>query len=155
MFLKYLAVNTVIQNWDTYGKMKHNYFLYNNPTTSKLTWIPWDNNEALETGNLGGALPLDFVGLNAADWPLIGYLYQDTVYKTQYDTYVQEVVDGAFNTGTMQSTYATYASLVQPYAISEVDGFTFLNNSSDFQNAINELNAHVAARATAVNNYLN
>lgn len=155
VFLKYLAVNTVIQNWDTYGRMTHNYFLYNNPDTSKLTWIPWDNNEALETGNMQGALPLDFSGLNASEWPLIGYLYQDSVYKSQYDTYVQEVVDGAFNVSTMQSTYSTYASLVQPYAISEIEGYTFLNNSSDFQNAVNELNTHVSARASAVSDYLN
>ncbi len=26
IFLKYLAVNTVVQNWDTYGRMTHNYF---------------------------------------------------------------------------------------------------------------------------------
>ncbi|WP_055437610.1 CotH kinase family protein [Lacinutrix algicola] len=155
VFLKYLAVNTVIQNWDTYGRMTHNYFLYNNPDTSKLTWIPWDNNEALETGNMEGALPLDFSGLNASEWPLIGYLYQDSVYKSQYDTYVQEVVDGAFNVSTMQSTYSTYASLVQPYAISEIEGYTFLSNSSDFQNAVNELNTHVSARASAASDYLN
>ncbi|GGG47871.1 hypothetical protein GCM10010976_19070 [Bizionia arctica] len=155
VFLKYLAVNTVIQNWDTYGKMTHNYFLYNNPDTRKLTWIPWDNNEALETGNMGGSLPLNFAGLNATEWPLIGYLYQDSVYKTQYDIYVQEVVDGAFNVSTMQSTYANYASLVQPYAIAEIEGYSFLNNSSDFQNAVNELNNHVSARAIAVSNYLN
>ena len=37
VFLKYLAVNTVIQNWDTYGRMTHNYFLYNNPVNNKLT----------------------------------------------------------------------------------------------------------------------
>ncbi|APX99807.1 CotH kinase family protein [Lacinutrix venerupis] len=154
VFLKYLAVNTVIQNWDTYGRMTHNYYLYNNPDTNKLTWIPWDNNESLQTGNMEGSLPLDFSGLNAEEWPLIGYLYQDLVYKTIYNNYVQEVVDGAFNTSTMQSTYSTYASMVQPYAISEVDGYTFLNNSSDFQNAVNELNSHVASRATAVNNYL-
>ena len=35
-FLKYLAVNTVIQNWDTYGRMTHNYYLYNNPDNGKL-----------------------------------------------------------------------------------------------------------------------
>ena len=27
VFLKYLAVNTVVQNWDTYGRMTHNYYL--------------------------------------------------------------------------------------------------------------------------------
>jgi hypothetical protein len=153
-FLKYLAVNTVIQNWDTYGKMPHNYYLYNNPDTNKLTWIPWDNNEALQTGKMGGSLPLDFTGLNASEWPLIGYLYQDTVYKTQYDTYVQEVSNGPFNVNTIQSLYATYASLIEPYATSEQAGYTFLNSSSEFQTAVNQLNAHVQSRATAVSDYL-
>jgi len=155
VFLKYLAVNTVIQNWDTYGRMTHNYFLYNNPDTSKLTWIPWDNNEALQTGKLGGSLALDFSGLNDAEWPLIGYLYQDTVYKNQYDSYVQEVIDNTFNESTMQSQYATYAALIEPYATSEIEGYTFLNSSSEFQTAVNELNTHVASRVSAVNNYLN
>lgn len=154
VFLKYLAVNTVIQNWDTYGKMTHNYYLYNDSDTSKLTWIPWDNNEALQSGNMGGALTLDFSGMTASEWPLIGYLYADDVYKTKYDTYVQEVVDGAFNVNTIQSQYATYSALIEPYATSEIAGYSFLNNSSDFQIAVNELNAHVVSRATAVSNYL-
>ena len=154
VFLKYLAVNTVIQNWDTYGKMTHNFFLYNNPDTGKLTWIPWDNNEALQLGGMEGALALDFTGLNDAQWPLIGYLYQDSVYKTQYDAYLQEVVDGAFNTATIQAQYATYAALIEPYATSEIAGYSFLNNSSEFQIAVDELNSHVVSRATAVSDYL-
>ena len=154
VFLKYLAVNTVIQNWDTYGRMTHNYYLYNNPDTSKLTWIPWDNNESLQFGKQGGSLPLDFSGLNASEWPLIGYLYADDVYKAQYDTYVQEVVDGAFNVSTIQSQYTTYSALIEPYATSEVTGYTFLNSSSEFQTAINQLNAHVVSRTNAVNAYL-
>lgn len=154
-FLKYLAVNTVIQNWDTYGRMTHNYYLYNNPDTEKLSWIPWDNNEALQEGNQQGALNLDFSDLNSASWPLIGYLYQDDTYKTQYDAYVQEVVDNAFNVSSMQTKYATYAALIEPYASLEVSGYTFLSSSSDFQAAISQLNSHVSARATAVSNYLN
>ncbi|MFQ3238975.1 MAG: spore coat protein H [Olleya marilimosa] len=154
VFLKYLAVNTVVQNWDTYGRMTHNYFLYNNPDTSKLTWIPWDNNEALQTGKMGGSLPLDFSGLNSAEWPLIGYLYQDSVYKSLYDTYVQDVVDNAFNVSTIQSLYTNYAALIQPYATSEVAGYSFLENGSDFQNAVNQLNTHVSSRAAAVSDYL-
>ena len=44
-FLKWLAVNTTVQNWDIYGNMTHNYYLYNNPKNNQLIWIPWDNNE--------------------------------------------------------------------------------------------------------------
>ncbi|WP_445956432.1 CotH kinase family protein [Yeosuana sp.] len=154
VFLHYLAVNTVIQNWDTYGRMAHNYYLYNSPDTNKLTWIPWDNNEALQTGNMGGSLPLNFSGLSSSSWPLIGYLYSDSVYKAKYDAYVQDVVYGAFNVNTMQTTYTTYAALIESYATTEVSGYTFLNLSSDFQTAVNTLKTHVSSRASAVSSYL-
>ena len=68
---------------------------------------------------------------------------------------MQEIVDGAFNVSTIQSQYATYSALIEPYATAEIEGYTFLNSGSDFQMAVNELNSHVAQRATAVNNYLN
>ncbi|MBM1107762.1 CotH kinase family protein [Aurantibacter crassamenti] len=155
VFLNYLAVNTVIQNWDTYGRMTHNYFLYNNSDNSKLTWIPWDNNEALQEGNQGGSPELDFSDVTAAQWPLISYLYEDPEYKAIYDDYVQDVVDGPFNVSTIQSLYSSYSSLVEPYATVEEPGYTFLNSSSDFQAAISELNSHVSQRASAVNSYLN
>src|SRR5690606_23240726 len=48
-FLHWLAINTVIENWDTYGGASHNYYLYNDPATGQLTWIPWDHNEALKS----------------------------------------------------------------------------------------------------------
>ncbi len=154
IFLKYLAINTIIQNWDTYGIMTHNYFLYNNPETSKLTWIPWDNNEALQDGNRGGAYSLAFTGLSVTSWPIIGYMYSDDVYKAKYDSYVEEIIGDAFETSKMQALYTTYATLIEPYATSEVSGYTFLESSSDFQSAITTLKSHAAERATAVSNYL-
>jgi spore coat protein CotH len=47
-FLRWLAVNTAIQNWDVYGAMAHNYYLYGDPAQNgRLRWIPWDNNFSL------------------------------------------------------------------------------------------------------------
>lgn len=154
VFLHYLATNTVIQNWDTYGRMTHNYFLYNNPDNNKLTWISWDNNEALQTGKQGGSLPLDFSGLNSAQWPLIGYLYQDPVYQAKYKSYVQKVVDGTFNPAKIQALYTSYASMVEPYAIAEKRGYSFLNNAGEFTSAINTLKSHATSRESAVKAYL-
>lgn len=54
VFLRWLATNTVIQNWDTYGGNCRNFYLYTNPTDGKITWIPWDNNYALDNGMGGG-----------------------------------------------------------------------------------------------------
>ncbi|SDW19690.1 CotH protein [Lutibacter oricola] len=153
-FLNYLAVNTVIQNWDTYGRMEHNYYLYNNPDNSLLTWIPWDNNEALQTGKQGGSLSLNFSGLSSNTWPLIGLLYQDEVYKAKYNAYVQAVIDGPFETSYIQGVYDTYSNLIEPYATSEINGYSFLNSSSSFYSAISTLKSHAASRTTAANNYL-
>ena len=33
--------------------MTHNYYLYHDPTTDQIIWIPWDNNEALSSGKRG------------------------------------------------------------------------------------------------------
>ncbi len=153
-FLKYLAVNGIIQNWDTYGRMTHNYYLYNNPDTATLTWIPWDNNEALQEGKMGGSLALDFSDLESSSWPLIAKIYADDVYKAKYDSYMQEVKENVFNATDMQNLYETYSQLVEPYATIERDGYTYLNNSSAFAQAIAELKTHVTTRETAVESYL-
>ncbi|SOE20693.1 CotH protein [Spirosomataceae bacterium TFI 002] len=154
VFLKYLAINTTIQNWDTYGRMTHNYFLYNNPANNKLTWIPWDNNEALQTGKQGGALPLDFSGMSASQWPIIGCIYQDPVYQAKYKSYLESVVTGAFEPTSMQALYTKYQALVEPYATSEKTGYTFLRNSSEFSSAVTTLKSHVTSRSNAVSAYL-
>jgi spore coat protein H len=154
VYMNYLAINTAIQNWDTYGRMTHNYFLYNNPATNKLTWIPWDNNEALQTGKQGGSLPLDFAGLNSAQWPIIGYLYQDAVYQAKYKANLKSLTEGAFNPTSMQALYAKYQTLVEPYATTEKQGYTFLRNTSEFSSAINTLKSHVTSRKNAVDSYL-
>ncbi len=60
LFLKWLAANTCMQNWDTYGLMSHNYYLYNSHLTNKLTWIPWDNNEEIKEGKMRGAVSLSY-----------------------------------------------------------------------------------------------
>ncbi len=49
-FISWLATNTIIQNWDTYGGNCRNFYLYHDPGTGKLVWIPWDNNYALMDG---------------------------------------------------------------------------------------------------------
>ncbi|MEQ9306860.1 MAG: CotH kinase family protein [Marinoscillum sp.] len=154
VFLKYLAVNTVIQNWDTYGRMTHNYFLYNNPKNNLLTWIPWDNNEALQNGNMGGSLPLNFSGLSSNQWPLIGYLYAEETYRAQYEANVEEVINGVFNVNTTQATYTTYAALIESFATSELEGYTFLERNADFQSAISTLKSHVSQRAASTQAYL-
>jgi len=153
-FLKYLAVNGIIQNWDTYGRMTHNYYLYNNPETSKLTWIPWDNNEALQEGKMGGALDLDFANLESNNWPLITKLYADEVYKARYNDYLLQAIGDAFEANSIQATYDSYSALIEPYATTELSGYSFLSSADDFYQAVEQLNEHADNRSEAVDVYL-
>jgi len=153
VFLQWLASNTAMQNWDTYGLMTHNYYLYNNPANGLLTWIPWDNNEAFQEGKQGGALSLslDEVGSN---WPLIRYLMDVTEYQQVYKNYLLEFTEGAFDPEKMITLYSEYQALLQEYANAESDPYSFIRFDAEFDAAIDELKQHVQARASAIHSYL-
>ena len=94
VFLKWLAANTVMQNWDTYGYMSHNFYLYNRPGDNTFQWMPWDNNEALVDRR--GCLPLNMDSVGS-DWPLIRYILDVDQYEAQYKAYVQEFAGSYFH----------------------------------------------------------
>jgi len=156
-FLKWLAVNTVIQNWDTYGQMAHNYYLYNDPATGQLTWIPWDNNEALYEGKMRGAATLDLSEVTDA-WPLIRYLMDDETYYAMYVTAVQETIEGPFDPATVTARYQELHDLIQPYVTGEQGenpGYTLLSSPDAFDTALSALVAHANQRYQDVNAFLN
>jgi spore coat protein CotH len=150
MFLKWLAANTVMQNWDTYGRMNHNFYLYHDPLTHRFTWIPWDNNEALQEGKQGGAINLTLSGLTE-QWPLINFIASDEEFFASYKQYAREFAGAVFEPGKMTQKYSSYSSLISDAASREGNGYTFLRNGiSDFHTAINQLKQHVTSRYAQV-----
>lgn len=148
LYLKWLAANTVMQNWDTYGKMTHNYYLYNDPTTLKFVWVPWDNNEALQSGKMGGAINLDLSGVGS-QWPFISYIASDPTYYAQYKMYAKEFASTIFEPTKMSSTYDNLYNLIKESAAKEKTGFTFLTNGvSDLNSAVIQLKQQVSQRST-------
>ena len=51
-FLRWVATNRFVQKRDTYGDRAKDYYLYADSASGQLVWIPWDNNEAMDDGNL-------------------------------------------------------------------------------------------------------
>lgn len=153
---KWMAVNFTIQNWDTYGKMTHNYYLYNNPNNGLLTWIPWDNNEAFQEGKMGGALALDLY--DATDeWPLLSYVIEDDVYEEMYKAHIESFRENVFNSSAMSARYSAEVALIEGCVVGsegELPTYTFTSDA-EFSSAVNELISHVAARENVVDAYLN
>ncbi len=148
-FLRWLAVNTVIENWDTYGLMSHNYYLYNDPGDGLLHWIPWDNNESLGV-NTRDPLSLDLSSSEVgSDWPLIRYLMDDALYRQTYVELVEETVTEVFNVDRMEPIFEAAHELVGSYVVGdggEIEGYTLLTDSDNFDAALDALNDHVADR---------
>jgi hypothetical protein len=153
-FLNWLAISAVIQHWDAYGAMSHNYYLYHDPDTGQLTWISWDHNMAMSTGmgDGGGRGPgSKSVSLDKADvgddWPLIRYLLDDPVYYVLYTGNVAEAVVGPFNPDSMAETYQSMADLIAPYAAADV-------GEAAFEAAVEQLIEHAYQRADSVEEFL-
>lgn len=155
-FLNWLAVNTVIRNWDTYGVMQHNYYLYNNPDTGQLVWIPWDNNESLKTnGQMRDreALRLD-LNVVGEKWPLVSYLRDDPVYYQKYLSYLESFLVDVFTLEELAYTYQYYHELIAPYVLDEGQEFTQISSTQAFDRSVNDLIRHTRERIAASENFL-
>jgi len=152
-FLRWLAVNTVVQNWDTYGNMSHNYFLYTDPEDGLITWIPWDNNHALDGTGKSNALSLSLDEVTDT-WPLIRYLMDDPIYQDQYASYVSAVVNTVFEPDEMAATYRYYHDLIADSALAETEDATMLRSKMAFENSVSDLISQVNSRYEAVQTYL-
>lgn len=150
-FLKYLAVNNTIQNWDTYGLMPHNYFMYHDPADGLLKWVVWDNNEAFQTGKMDGAISLEMTEVGT-DWPLINFIQADETYFTTYKGYVKSFIETSFETSRMDGIYTNAQVLLQGYADAERSGYSYVNGQ--FSSAISEMKSHNVSRVSAASAFV-
>jgi len=156
VFLKWLATNTTIQNWDSYGKMSQNYYLYNDPETSKLTWIPWDHNEAMI--NAGQFRTPLSIGLNEVgdNWPLIRFLLDDEVYLKEYRSNLKITVEDAYSPQKMIEIFQRYNDLIKPFIDrSDDDKKDPEVNLQQLGDGLAYLINHVNSRYIAITSFIN
>jgi len=146
-FLRWLAINTVIQDWDTYGIYAHNYYLYADPTQDgRFVWIPWDHNEALK--DIMQPLALDLS--DASDeWPLIRFLMDDSFYSGIYWSHVEDFFKNHFNIEDLYETLQSTHDLIEPYVIGnqgEQEDYTALPTPEAFYAELLNIKDHIAIR---------
>lgn len=159
-FLRWLALGGMLQNWDAYGQMAHNYYLYDDPASGQLTWIAWDHDHVLEggrgggpggrggaiAGSPGGGTSVDRSSVSAS-WPLIRYLLDDPTYHAAYVEHVADLAANVFDVSWIEARYDHYQALIEAYAAAEVGEETF-------QAAVEALRQNTEASAASVAAYL-
>ena len=128
--LRYIAGHTVVVNLDSYSSgMGHNYYLYENK--GRITMLPWDYNMAFGgfmSGDASSALnfpidtPVSAVALE--DRPLIGKLLEVEEYMDMYHQYLQEIVDGYFNSGLYEETIKYLDNMISSYVENDPSAFS-------------------------------
>lgn len=163
-FLQYLAVNNAIVNWDSYGVMSHNYYLYNH-SEKKLCWIPWDHNETFlgnpgitgTSGNQGGspenkALSLSMNEVSSA-WPLIRYLADDSVYYNRYKKNLKDFNLQILSGNKINTLIDKFYTMLKPYATAEQPGYTYLQGIAAFEGAPDGLKTHLQNRKNLIDSF--
>ena len=158
-FLLMIAVNNTIVNWDSYGQMAHNYYLYGVPSDGgRLQWIPWDFNLSMQSGGgdkavgQGTGLSLSMSEVTS-NWPLIRYLMDDPTYRATYRKHLTTALQGAFEAATFAKRVNELHALIAPHVVGakgEVAPYSTLSAAADFEASAQVLINHAKARATAV-----
>lgn len=153
-FLKYLAVNNTIHNWDTYGNKRGNYYLYHDPVDDLLKWVVRGANEALKSDGDEHPISLSMLEVTT-DWPLINFLIRIPEYESTYRSYVSSFSNTVFTTSKMNNLLNALQQTVAPSSQEETYQNTHINGGmSAFESEFVTLKAHVYQRLSAVENYV-
>lgn len=163
-FLRHLALNQAMQNWDAYPFIAHNYYLYADPNNGgRLRWFPWDLTvsllpKILTDGTDTGSVLLAEV---TADMPLVRHLLDDAVYLGQYKDELKAALAGALARTKLNARMDAYFQLIAPYVAGdqgERAPYTSLKNAAEFTGALtvgaDALKPHITARHAAINKAL-
>ncbi|MEA1877485.1 MAG: CotH kinase family protein [Bacteroidota bacterium] len=157
IFIRWLACNTTVQNWDTYGTIGHNYYLYHDPSDDNLVWIHWDNNNALAPFKFNRVpIEFDFETVNAK-WPLIRFLMDDPVYSAAFKTEVKRFTDNYFYPERILPILKINQDMVAPYVVGEAGEkppYTHLKRPDDFSRERNFIRNFAVYRYNRALDYL-
>lgn len=158
-FLRFLAINTAMVSWDTYGAIAHNYYLYGDPADNgRLTWIPWDFNMSLSMQKGAAKAIASVMHDEVTDkWPLIRYLLDDAVYRATYVKELQAALDGPLAVDKLHARMEQAHALIAPFVVGEQgekDPYTLLISPAAFEASLttgnDALKPHIVARHQAV-----
>ena len=139
-YLKIMAADMLLGNWDNYIFNKNNFYLYHNEKTGKLEYIPYDldNTLGIDWVNVDWAQRNLYTWTTSSNRPLFTRLLQIPSYRNEFSNNVNDLIATQFNATAFQTTASQLQNLISTAAAEDplrpLDfGFTF----EDFMNSIN------------------
>ncbi len=133
-FLKVLATDVFLNNWDSYSANGRNFFIYDDVVATKqLQWVPWDYNLAMWNNDL----PLFPKDINSSYQykPLIWRINGNEVLKQQYYNSFCKLLNGQFLLYPVAAKVQAAADLIRDAVTTDTNKFysteNFENNLHD------------------------
>ncbi|MFO0547117.1 MAG: CotH kinase family protein [Polyangiaceae bacterium] len=135
-FLKFWAAESALGAWDGYANNQNNHFVYHDPTTDKLFYIPWSPDMTFVTDDPFS--PGDRPASVSAWGALPNRLYQDAAVRDDYRQALLTIVSDVLDPATVTAEIDRMQALLEPY----VD-----TTSPSFQSSMDEVRSFVNERA--------
>lgn len=127
--LRYFAAHTVVVNLDSYySSMAQNYFIQER--NGQISILPWDYHlsyGAFQSGSASDVVnfPIDtpVSGVTMESRPLLDMLLSNEEYLARYHAYLQEIVDGYFNSGLFEETARNIQETIAEYVQNDPSAF--------------------------------
>ena len=145
-YLKILALDVLIGNWDGYAGNKNNYYLYHDPLTDLFNFIPYDldNTWGITWGNYNWESENPYNWANNMSFgnefrPLYDRILAVQEYRNLFTHYLTEIIDNWFN----EDFVIDYLSLRQPLLSESIilDDYYPLSygfTSADYENSLTQ-----------------
>ncbi len=134
-FIRYMAVITILDNWDAYPNTGNNYYLFNNPVSGRFEWIPWDM--AWGENAQASLFPTSGTELIVRA-PLLDQVFGVEDYRSQYLAYVDLLLRYWFNPETISEMAKLYYDLIAPYWTQATGDKAFYGNQPMFPIEVSE-----------------
>jgi len=149
--LKYIALNAVIGNMDSYlSEKKHNYYLYE--LDGVFSVLPWDYNMAF--GGFGGSgILIDEPTTGAlADRPLVSKLLAVDAYKERYHEMISEMLDGYLESSRFESRVAELRAMISEYVQADPTAFV---TYEQYEQGVEKLLSFTSTQTASIAKQLN
>jgi len=128
-FLRYMAVVSLVDNWDTYPNTGNNYYLFNNPVSGQFEWIPWDLTWG-ENPQAPLIMQSDQGLLSRA--PLSDRIFLVERYRSKYSAYVDLLLRYWFTLDNITEQVQRYHDLIAPIIVQATGDRAFFGEHAMF-----------------------
>lgn len=144
--LRYFAAHTVVVNLDSYySSMAQNYFIQER--NGQISVLPWDYHLSFGAFQSGSAsdvvnfhIDTPVSGVTMESRPLLNTLLSNEEYLARYHAYLQEIVDGYFNSGLFEETARNVQETIADYVKNDPTAFYTYEQFETGVNALINLN---------------